>query len=61
MENTDTGQLDDTDIDDVALLSLLLTLNRFHTCSGASNVDFEQVNAVWGTFGDLLLSLKTVL
>ena len=28
-------------------MSLLLTLNIFHTCSGASIVNFEQVNASW--------------
>ena len=30
---------------DVALVSFLLTLNRFHTRSGVSTVDYEQVNA----------------
>ena len=35
---------------DVVLLSLLLTLNIFHTftpCSSASSVNFGQVNASW--------------
>ena len=33
------------EVNDVILVSLLLTLNRFHThCSGVSFVDFEQVN-----------------
>ena len=29
---------------DTVLLSLLLTLNKFDTCSGVSSVYFEQVN-----------------
>ena len=29
------------------MVSLLLTLDRFHTFSGGSIVDFEQVNAGW--------------
>ena len=32
----------------VVLVSLLLTLNIFHTCSSVSIVNFEQVNAGWG-------------
>ena len=31
----------------VVLMSLLLTLNRSHTCSGVSIVDFEPVNTDW--------------
>ena len=31
----------------VVMVSLLLTLDRFHTFSGGSIVDFEQVNAGW--------------
>ena len=34
-------------VTDVALLSLLLTLNRFHPSSIVSIVDYEQVNAGW--------------
>ena len=32
----------------VVLVSLLLTLNIFHTLSSVSIVNFEQVNAGWG-------------
>ena len=32
-------------LNDIVLLSLLLTLNRFHNCFGDSIVDLEQVNA----------------
>ena len=34
----------------VVRVSLLLTLNKFHPCSGVSILNFEQVNANWGTF-----------
>ena len=34
----------------VALVSLLLTLNIFHTFSSVSNVDFEQENVYWVSF-----------
>ena len=30
-----------------ALVSLLLTLNIFHTFSSVSNVEFEKVNVYW--------------
>ena len=36
-----------SDIIDVALVSLLLTLNKITHCSGVFNVDFEQVNIGW--------------
>ena len=29
------------------MASLLLTLNIFHTCSSAANVNFEQENSGW--------------
>ena len=32
---------------DVVLVSLLLTLNIFHTFSNVSTVNFEHVNADW--------------
>ena len=38
-----------TKCESVVLVSLLLTLNIFHTaCSSVSIVKFEQVNASWG-------------
>ena len=37
--------LSNSDVNDIVLLSLLLTLNRFPPCSGVPIVDFKQVIA----------------
>ena len=41
----------------VVLVSLLLTLNIFHTFSSVSIVNFEQVNAGWDAFDSLQIAL----
>ena len=38
---------DQTDIIDVVLVFLLLTLNIFHTVSSVSIINFEKVNFSW--------------
>ena len=35
----------------------LLSLNKFHDCSGVSTVDFEQINDGWTT--DVFLRVST--